>query len=178
MRSREVCYANANQVTFGRLISRRLINSHDYENQQLIKEKRRALLEPNDDTADQSNNIVKQIKLNYGVQDENDDTPTRKIFIDHVLCNETKFNDSEVRDHVYTIVAAGSETTALQTAHTSEKFHEIFEAFLTFLFFLHNQSCSLRPTQKFKRKLPKSWRKFSTPMTLKWTTTISRNLIC
>jgi len=39
-----------------------------------------------------------------------------------VLCNDTKFNDAEVRDHVYTIVAAGSETTALQTAHTSKEF--------------------------------------------------------
>lgn len=70
--------------------------------------------------------IVNQIKLSMtskkvseGVgKDEN--IPTRKIFIDHVLCNDTKFNDSEVRDHVYTVVAAGSETTALQTAHTSK----------------------------------------------------------
>jgi cytochrome P450 len=59
------------------------------------------------------------------VKQEDEDIPTRKIFIDHVLCNETKFNDAEVRDHVYTIVAAGSETTALQTAHTSEKFMQI-----------------------------------------------------
>ena len=50
-----------------------------------------------------------------------EEAPTRKIFIDHVICNDTKFNDVEVRDHVYTIVAAGSETTALQTAHTSKK---------------------------------------------------------
>lgn len=70
--------------------------------------------------------IVNQIKLSMtskkvseGVgKDEN--IPTRKIFIDHVLCNDTKFNDAEVRDHVYTVVAAGSETTALQTAHTSK----------------------------------------------------------
>lgn len=52
---------------------------------------------------------------------DEEDIPTRKIFIDHVLCNDTKFNDAEVRDHVYTIVAAGSETTALQTAHTSKQ---------------------------------------------------------
>jgi hypothetical protein len=70
-----------------------------------------------------NNNIIKHIKSNYGKQDE--DIPTRKIFIDHVLCNETKFSDAEVRDHVYTIVAAGSETTALQTAHTSESFMQI-----------------------------------------------------
>lgn len=54
-------------------------------------------------------------------QSEEDGIPSRKIFIDHVLCNDTKFTDSEVRDHVYTIIAAGSETTALQTAHTSKK---------------------------------------------------------
>ena len=34
------------------------------------------------------------------------DTITRKIFIDHVICNETKFSDLEVQDHVYTVVAA------------------------------------------------------------------------
>lgn len=59
------------------------------------------------------------------IKQTEEDIPTRKIFIDHVLCNETKFNDSEVRDHVYTIVAAGSETTALQTAHTSKNFFEV-----------------------------------------------------
>ena len=61
--------------------------------------------------------------------DLQDDIPTRKIFIDHVLCNDTKFNDTEVRDHVYTIVAAGSETTALQTAHTSKWFEFAFGLF-------------------------------------------------
>lgn len=62
---------------------------------------------------------MKHVQQNVGKQEE--DIPTRKIFIDHVICNDTQFNDSEVRDHVYTIVAAGSETTALQTAHTSKK---------------------------------------------------------
>lgn len=69
-------------------------------------------------------------------KEEEEDIPTRKIFIDHVLCNDTKFNDDEVRDHVYTIVAAGSETTALQTAHTSEKF-------MTKLVHLNRKSISL-----------------------------------
>lgn len=87
-------------------------------NSQLIQEKRRAF-ETGDYRVIQSNDqIVKHIKADYGKEDEN--IPTRKIFIDHVLCNDTKFTDAEVRDHVYTIVAAGSETTALQTAHTSE----------------------------------------------------------
>jgi cytochrome P450 len=68
-----------------------------------------------------NNNFFNPIQQKISKQEE-EDIPTRKIFIDHVLCNDTKFNDSEVRDHVYTIVAAGSETTALQTAHTSETF--------------------------------------------------------
>jgi cytochrome P450 len=60
-----------------------------------------------------------QKKVTQQHTSEDSDVPTRKIFIDHVICNDTKFNDAEVRDHVYTVVAAGSETTALQTAHTS-----------------------------------------------------------
>ena len=68
---------------------------------------------------------MKTLSVNRAEVDQDEDIPTRKIFIDHVLCNETKFNDDEVRDHVYTIVAAGSETTALQTAHTSEKLMQI-----------------------------------------------------
>lgn len=65
---------------------------------------------------------MKALSVNRPDVKEEEEIPTRKIFIDHVLCNETKFSDNEVRDHVYTIVAAGSETTALQTAHTSKKF--------------------------------------------------------
>lgn len=65
-----------------------------------------------------------------------DEIPTRKIFIDHVLCNDTKFNDTEVRDHVYTIVAAGSETTALQTAHTSKTIKIGLNFSIKFIIFL------------------------------------------
>ena len=67
--------------------------------------------------------VIDQIKASLKkkvIQAGDEDMPTRKIFIDHVICNDTKFTDSEIRDHVYTVVAAGSETTALQTAHTSE----------------------------------------------------------
>lgn len=67
--------------------------------------------------------VIDQIKASLQkkvTQAGEEDMPTRKIFIDHVICNDTKFTDSEIRDHVYTVVAAGSETTALQTAHTSE----------------------------------------------------------
>ena len=67
--------------------------------------------------------VIDQIKASLQkkvTQPGDEDMPTRKIFIDHVICNDTKFTDNEIRDHVYTVVAAGSETTALQTAHTSE----------------------------------------------------------
>lgn len=94
-------------------------NNIDYYFQQLIKEKRRVLKTEADAAFENKNNAKHNLKQNLGKQEE--DIPQRKIFIDHVLCNETKFTDSEVRDHVYTIVAAGSETTALQTAHTSKK---------------------------------------------------------
>lgn len=98
-----------------------MINSHVNKYfKQLIREKRKSLLE---DESLASHNILTQIQTNYRKQEE--DIPTRKIFIDHVLCNDTKFNDAEVRDHVYTIVAAGSETTALQTAHTCKQFMQI-----------------------------------------------------
>jgi cytochrome P450 len=68
----------------------------------------------------QIKSIVKNRKERREAKNNNDvDMPNRRIFIDNVICNDTKFTDEEVRDHVYTIVAAGSETTALQTAHTS-----------------------------------------------------------
>lgn len=59
-----------------------------------------------------NNNNAEMENLNYPatekIKSKEDDVPTRKIFIDHVICNETKFNDLEVRDHVYTVVAAVS----------------------------------------------------------------------
>jgi cytochrome P450 len=100
----------------------------------LIQEKRRAFETGDYRVIENNNQVVKHIKSNYKKEDE--DIPTRKIFIDHVLCNETKFTDAEVRDHVYTIVAAGSETTALQTAHTSKEINHVSEKkFLLFIFF-------------------------------------------
>jgi hypothetical protein len=121
--------------------------------QQIIKFKRQALEQEEEDSAENENRanakiesdlyenaiakfpelvsldkheVLRQMRaMSVGKKveaNDEEDIPTRKIFIDHVLCNDTKFTDAEVRDHVYTIVAAGSETTALQTAHTSEKF--------------------------------------------------------
>jgi cytochrome P450 len=68
---------------------------------------------------------IKTLPVNRPVVKNEEHIPTRKIFIDHVLSNEMKFTDTEVRDHVSTMVSAGSETTGLQTAHTSEKFMHI-----------------------------------------------------
>ena len=111
--------------------------------QQLIREKRKELNKDEQKCGSSNkNNIIKHIQQNYGTQDE--DIPTRKIFIDHVLCNETKFNDDEVRDHVYTIVAAGSETTALQTAHTSKKLMQIEVVKLVILYFRYSLSYAAR----------------------------------
>lgn len=79
--------------------------------------------------------VKKALTVNKQEVKEEEDIPTRKIFIDHVLCNDTKFNDAEVRDHVYTIVAAGSETTALQTAHTSTNLLNLCKALATNLIY-------------------------------------------
>ena len=87
---------------------------------------------------------MKMLSVNRPEVKQEEDIPTRKIFIDHVLCNETKFNDDEVRDHVYTIVAAGSETTALQTAHTSEKLMQIEVVKLVNLYFRYSLSYAAR----------------------------------
>lgn len=42
----------------------------------------------------------------------------RKNFIDQLILHDGKFSDDEIHDHIYTFVAAGYETTALQTAFT------------------------------------------------------------
>jgi len=63
-----------------------------------------------------------------------------KHFIDQLILNNKQFSDEEIHDHIYTIVAAGYETTALQTSFTimllamhqdvQEKlYNEITEAF-------------------------------------------------
>lgn len=63
-----------------------------------------------------------------------------KNFIDQLILHDGRFSDEEIHDHIYTFVAAGYETTALQTAFTllllaihkdvQEKvYQEILEAF-------------------------------------------------
>lgn len=39
-------------------------------------------------------------------------------FIDQLIYHDGRFSDDEIHDHIYTFVAAGYETTALQTAYT------------------------------------------------------------
>ncbi|CAG9806070.1 unnamed protein product [Chironomus riparius] len=98
MQVRKVCYSSAD----------RLITA------------KRETLSPDFDFNANSDLIEKHVIQKYMNKEKSvdDDMPTRKIFIDHVICNDTKFTDSEIRDHVYTVVAAGSETTALQSSHT------------------------------------------------------------
>lgn len=42
----------------------------------------------------------------------------RNSFIDQLILHDGQFSDEEIHDHIYTFVAAGYETTALQTAYT------------------------------------------------------------
>lgn len=39
-------------------------------------------------------------------------------FIDHLILHGNKFSDEEIHDHIYTFVAAGYETVALQSFYT------------------------------------------------------------
>lgn len=41
-----------------------------------------------------------------------------KNFIDHLILHGNKFSDEEIHDHIYTFVAAGYETVALQSFYT------------------------------------------------------------
>lgn len=100
---------------------------------QVLKE-RRDLIGP-------QNNNSSDAKLVRHQKDEEmggETSVERKNFIDQLILGQ--FTDEEIHDHIYTFVAAGYETTALQTAFTAlllamhpevqEKlFHEISEVF-------------------------------------------------
>lgn len=101
---------------------------------QVLKE-RRELIAP------LNNNI--NVPTTSGVQrDEEMGQPNgeHENFIDQLILHDGQFSDDEIHDHIYTFVAAGYETTALQTAFTlmllaihrdvQEKlYHEILEVF-------------------------------------------------
>lgn len=42
----------------------------------------------------------------------------KRNFIDQLILNDKKFSDEEIHDHLYTLVAAGYETTSLQVTYT------------------------------------------------------------
>lgn len=66
-----------------------------------------------------NNNSKESAKSRYP-RDEEMGEPSfeRKNFIDQLILHDEQFSDEEIHDHIYTFVAAGYETTALQSAFT------------------------------------------------------------
>lgn len=120
----------------------------NYFSLQIIKEKREALRPADDNNNGNDNNndgTVKNLNLvNFETKTKAIDSniPTRKIFIDHVICNETKFSDLEIRDHVYTVVAAVSILPPLKNSFSALYSTQIPGNFMPHL------SLSILPTTK------------------------------
>ncbi|CAO1410999.1 unnamed protein product [Diamesa serratosioi] len=80
----------------------------------LILKERRELVGPinnNNNTNDPTSSKI--------IDEEMGDTQNSgKMFIDQLICHENKFTDDEIRDHVYSVVAAGYETSSLLTSYT------------------------------------------------------------
>ncbi|CAO1377388.1 unnamed protein product [Diamesa serratosioi] len=55
-------------------------------------------------------------KIDHSIVNDSD-KPSYSIFIDHIINNDGIFNDSEIRDHVITVLSAGYETSATALAH-------------------------------------------------------------
>lgn len=66
------------------------------------------------------NNNLSDVTANHYVKDEELGEPSieNRNFIDQLLLQNKEFSDEEIHDHIYTIVAAGYETTALQATYT------------------------------------------------------------
>lgn len=80
----------------------------------LILKERRDLIGPIN-----NNNNTNEPTSSKLIDEEMGDTQNRgKMFIDQLICHENKFTDDEIRDHVYSVVAAGYETSSLLTAYT------------------------------------------------------------
>jgi cytochrome P450 len=78
---------------------------------QVLKE-RRALITPT------NNNSTEASTSRYQRDEETGDVcREQKNFIDQMILRE-EFSDDEIHDHIYTIIAAGYETIALQTSFT------------------------------------------------------------
>lgn len=54
----------------------------------------------------------------YKDEELGDTADDHKNFIDQLILHDGQFSDEEIHDHIYTFIAAGYETTALQTAFT------------------------------------------------------------
>lgn len=78
----------------------------------MVKE-RRELMQP-------MNNNATEATTSHYQRDEETGAPSadHKNFIDQLILHDGQFSDEEIHDHIYTFVAAGYETTALQTAFT------------------------------------------------------------
>jgi cytochrome P450 len=91
---------------------------------QVLKE-RRQLIAPNNNLTNASSvatmrtDITKDEEMGGGV-DAKDERPliASNSFIDHMVLQSGEFSDEEIHDHIYTFVAAGYETVALQTFFT------------------------------------------------------------
>ena len=80
----------------------------------LILKERRELVGPINNNNDTNESTTSKI-----IDEEMGDTQNHgKMFIDQLICHENKFTDSEIRDHVYSVVSAGYETTSLLTSYT------------------------------------------------------------
>ncbi|CAO1404738.1 unnamed protein product [Diamesa tonsa] len=80
---------------------------------ELILKERRELVGP----VNNNNNTSESTSSKF-IDEEMGETQNRgKMFIDQLICHEHKFTDDEIRDHVYSVVAAGYETTSLLTAY-------------------------------------------------------------
>lgn len=77
---------------------------------QVLKERRELIAPHNNNTGEATTSQ----------RDEEMGSPSadHKNFIDQLILHDGQFSDEEIHDHIYTFVAAGYETTALQTAYT------------------------------------------------------------
>lgn len=131
---------------------------------QVLKE-RRELIAP------MNNNSNEPSTSRYQKDEETGDAKAEhKNFIDQMILRDGEFSDEEIHDHIYSFVAAGYETTSLQTAFTllllaihediqEKAFQEIIEVFpnddakldreslgkLKYLDMIIKESCRLLP---------------------------------
>lgn len=82
----------------------------------VLKERRELITPLNNNSAAEPSSLRYQKDVEEIGQSSNG--VERKSFIDQLILHDGQFSDEEIHDHIYTFVAAGYETTALQTAFT------------------------------------------------------------